>query len=90
MKIWSKLLASAILGIITGYWLGHFVCSLSSDPPEITEWMIGNGYASCISIMDKVYYGDHIEPIAGTDKFIVTRDNGYLILPDKIIVREAK
>jgi len=75
------------LGFLSGYGL---IKKTPVKYDDLSEWMDGSGYTRCIKIDDNVYYGDDIENIAGNDKFIVYRTCGYLILPDKIIVKELK
>jgi hypothetical protein len=59
-------------------------------PQEISEWQDGNGYKDCIWIGGHAYYGDHIENVAGENKYVVYRGYDILILPEKTIIRSTK
>jgi hypothetical protein len=60
-------------------------------PHELIEWTDSTGCKACIWIDGAAYYGDGIDNMAGeTPRFIVHRGDDYLVLPDKIIVRETE
>ena len=62
---------------------------LKAENYELLEWMVGDGQKACIWIDGNAYYGDSVENIAGSDRFVVYRSDGndYLVLPDKIVVK---
>lgn len=91
IKVTLSAIALVLLGGLIGLALsGQTANKNKLIPYELLEWTDGTGCKSVIWIDGQAYYGDHVGNVAGSDKFAVYRGNDYLVLPDKVIVREVE
>jgi hypothetical protein len=73
----------------SGFYVGATFHKRNKTELKYTVWTDEAYSKTSITIKGQKYYGDSVEKIAGENRYMVIRDNNYLVLPDGIIVEEV-
>lgn len=93
LLILGVIIIAGLLGFIVGT-KSYMFEEEKPIPHELIEWTDNTSYKHAIWIPEEgcTYYGEYIENVVGTNKYVVYRKNAHLKLyaPTKVIVVEVK